>query len=89
VDGHRHRIPWILIALDGAGALLLAFGILVLAGLGPAHPLLADPLAGWALVVSGIGLMGAVLPFIIIRLTAAPAAPAAKTPVVAIRRGED
>lgn len=50
-----HHWPWTFIVFSVLGALLLLAGIAALAGaLGRLHPLFADEMAGWGLIVSAV-----------------------------------
>lgn len=64
------RYPISFLVLCGLGGLVGLPGIVSLAGLGgEIHPLLDDPMAGLALVVSALALIGSGLfPFFIMRL---------------------
>jgi hypothetical protein len=54
----ERRLPMRWLVLDGAGALLLAAGVLGLTGAGAGlASRLGDPKVAWALVVVGAGLM--------------------------------
>ena len=50
-----HHWPWTFLVFTALGAVCLVAGIAALAGLlAQAHPLLADDLAGWGLIVSAV-----------------------------------
>jgi hypothetical protein len=50
-----HHWPWTFLVFTALGTLCLIAGIAALAGLlAGVHPLLADDLAGWGLIVSAV-----------------------------------
>lgn len=65
-----HRFPFSFIALSFLGILCLIPGLLSLAGFGASlHPVLDDPMAGLAFIVSAVALFGsAAFPLVIARL---------------------
>lgn len=64
------RYPFSFVSLAGLGAVVAVPGVASVAGYGEAlHPVLADPMAGLALLVSAVALIGSGLfPFFIARL---------------------
>lgn len=67
------KYPLSFIVLTGLGILCAVPGLLSMAGFGGVlHPVLEDPMAGLAFVVSAVGFIGSGLfPFVISRLRAA------------------
>ena len=66
------RYPFSFIALTALGILCLIPGIVSLAGFGASlHPMLEDPMAGLAFIVSAIALIGSgAFPLVIAKLKA-------------------
>jgi len=64
------RYPFSFIALSGLGLLCALTGLLSLAGFGASlHPVLEDPMAGLAFLVSAVALLGsAAFPLVIEKL---------------------
>lgn len=62
--------PWTFLFFSALGGLVLLAGIAAFAGLfGNAHPLLADEMAGWGLVVSAIAcFLSGAFPLVLRRL---------------------
>lgn len=65
-----HHWPWTFLFFSALGSGCLLAGIAALAGLfGNAHPLLADELAGWGLIVSAIAcFLSGAFPLVLRRL---------------------